>query len=46
MLKVEHLTKIFNADLGEEERKVALDDVSLEIEDGEFFAENVLYVMA
>ena len=36
MLKVEHLTKIFNADLGAEERKVALDDVSLEIEDGEF----------
>ncbi len=36
MLKVEHLTKVFNADLGEDERKVALDDVSLEIVDGEF----------
>ena len=36
MLKVEHLTKVFNAELGEEERKVALDDVSLEIADGEF----------
>ena len=36
MLKVEHLTKVFNADLGDDERKVALDDVSLEVQEGEF----------
>ena len=36
MLRIENVTKIFNADLSPQEVKVALDNVSLTIEDGEF----------
>lgn len=36
MLEIKNLTKIFNRDLGPEEMKVALDNVSLTINDGEF----------
>ncbi len=36
MLKVKNLTKIFNKDLNPEDLKVALDDISLEIKEGEF----------
>ena len=36
MLKINNLTKIFNKELGPEEQKVALDNISLEIEDGDF----------
>lgn len=36
MLKITNLTKIFNKELGPEEQKVALDNISLEIEDGDF----------
>lgn len=36
MLKVNHLTKIFNKDQSEDLRKVALDDLNITIEDGEF----------
>ncbi|HHX80252.1 MAG TPA: ATP-binding cassette domain-containing protein [Acholeplasmataceae bacterium] len=36
MLKVKSLTKIFNKDLNPEDLKVALDNISLEINEGEF----------
>lgn len=36
MLKIENLTKIFNKELGLEEQKVALDNISLEVNDGDF----------
>lgn len=36
MLKVTHITKIFNKDMNPEDIKVALDDVSLEVADGDF----------
>ena len=36
MLKVKNLTKIFNKDLNPEDLKVALDNISLEIKEGEF----------
>ncbi len=36
MLKITNLTKIFNKDLNPEDLKVALDNVSLEIKEGEF----------
>lgn len=36
MLKLEHITKIFNLDEGAELRKVALDDLSLHVEEGDF----------
>lgn len=36
MLAVEHVTKIFNKDQNPENLKIALDDVSVVIEDGEF----------
>lgn len=36
MLKVQNVTKVFNLDLNPEDRKTALDDVSLEIREGEF----------
>ncbi len=36
MLKLSHVMKIFNKDLPEDQKKVALDDVSLHIEQGEF----------
>lgn len=36
MLRIENVTKIFNADLAPEETKVALDNISLEVKDGEF----------
>lgn len=36
MLKIENLTKIFNKELGVEEQKIALDNISLEINDGDF----------
>lgn len=35
MLKVQNVTKVFNLDLNPEDRKTALDDVSLEIREGE-----------
>lgn len=36
MLKVKNITKIFNKDLNPEDHKVALNDISLEIKEGEF----------
>ena len=36
MLKLNNITKIFNSELGLEEQKIALDDLSLEINDGDF----------
>lgn len=36
MLEVNHITKIFNKDLNPDDIKVALDDVSLKINEGEF----------
>lgn len=36
MVKIEHVTKLFNKNLNPEDLRVALDDVTLEIEDGEF----------
>ncbi|MCK9536373.1 MAG: ATP-binding cassette domain-containing protein, partial [Bacilli bacterium] len=36
MLKITNITKVFNKDLNPEDVKVALDNVSLEIKEGEF----------
>lgn len=36
MLKIEHVTKVFNKDEGIENIKVALNDINIEVENGEF----------
>jgi putative ABC transport system ATP-binding protein len=36
MLSIKNVTKVFNQDLNEEDLKVALDDISLDIKEGEF----------
>lgn len=36
MVKIENVTKIFNKDLNPEDKKIALDNVNLEINDGDF----------
>ena len=36
MLKIKNLTKIFNLDQPVENHKIALDNISLEVKEGEF----------